>query len=502
MKNGFCIAWLLALANCAQGGFDSPAGSTSVVQAGPQDIGEYRAIVEAGWVPATTVLDERGFFAEHKIDLPAADCGASICVHPMLAVAPRFDGGNWTMAFIGMNTAVDAATLPTKPRHLVLVLDMLGPSTSARDAMLASIAASLAPEDRVSLVSGRGLETPPEGVAPSRLTPALLPTEPGLPAISLYAALADALSVVRQAGFDAYAGRVLLFPSSFAASGLDPQHLRDIALEFIGHETPISVFAAPSGSMSLDSDPMALLAELTSGNYYYTSGADDLEQAVAVESKTGFVPLARNLKLTLEAAPGYRIGRVYGAPSVRSDGQTAVLESPVSFVGARSSASDTETGRRGGGGGWFVQLLTEGPATGIPYSPADAFTLHVEYDDAVSAERVTQIHRLETPLGVGQNPPREQPYFSDAERGKPFMMLNMYLALATTTMLANENRCGAARAIEPMMKEAWQIFSELFPDSDIDADFALLSRLTQNIRQNCREPVPVIVEVPFSCGYI
>lgn len=499
----FFIACSLSLAACGEDSVDSPAGSSAVVQGGPQDIGEYRAIVEAGSVPALSVLEEGGFFAEHKIDLPAADCGASICVHPMLAVAPRFDGGNWTVAFIGMNTAVDAATLPTKPRHLVIVLDAAGTSTSTRDAILTIIAASLTPEDRVSLVSRRGLETPIQGVTPSELTSVTSPSDPSLPSVSLYAALADALDVVQAPGFEAYAGRVLLFTSSFADSGLEPQHLAELELELARHEAPISVFK-DAASSSDESSPgsEAALAELTSGNYYYTDGARDLERAVAVESETGFVPLARNLRLTLRAAPGYRIGRIYGAPSASVEGQSAVLQSPVSFVGARTASSDTETGRRGGGGGWFVQLLTDGPATGIPYSPADAFALDVEYDDAVSGEHVVQAHQLRTPLGVGQNPPREQPYFSDPERGKPFMMLNMYLALATTTMLANENRCGAARAIEPMMREAWQIFSELFPDPDIDADFALLTRLTQNIRQSCFEPVPRVIDVPFSCGYI
>src|SRR5690606_12731760 len=91
----------------------SPSSSKAVIQSGPQDIGEFRAIVEQGNIPALSVLDERGFFAEHKIDLPPADCGSSLCVHPMLAVAPRFDGGNWTMAFVGMNSSVDAASLAT-----------------------------------------------------------------------------------------------------------------------------------------------------------------------------------------------------------------------------------------------------------------------------------------------------------------------------------------------------------------------------------------------------
>ncbi|HEU5077246.1 MAG TPA: hypothetical protein VFU02_23805, partial [Polyangiaceae bacterium] len=126
MKAVLAVLVLLGCFGCAasdseaSGNFD-PDESNAVIQPGPQDIGAYRSIVEAGGIPAMDVLDERGFFAEHKIDLPQANCGASVCVHPMLAVAPRFDGGNWSMAFVGMNTALDTRTLPTRPRHLVLV---------------------------------------------------------------------------------------------------------------------------------------------------------------------------------------------------------------------------------------------------------------------------------------------------------------------------------------------------------------------------------------------
>ena len=87
------------------------------------------------------------------------------------------------------------------------------------------------------------------------------------------------------------------------------------------------------------------------------------------------------------------------------------------------------------------------------------------------------------------------------EYGKAFMMLNMYLALSTATMLANENRCGSALTIEPMMTQAWEIFTALFPDADIGADFALLKRLNDNIELQCQEPMSRYIDFPASCGY-
>lgn len=52
------------------------------------------------------------------------------------------------------------------------------------------------------------------------------------------------------------------------------------------------------------------------------------------------------------------------------------------------------------------------------------------------------------------------------------------------------------------MTQAWEIFTQLYPDPDIDADFELLQKLTANIEATCPEPVGVNVYVPMSCGYL
>jgi hypothetical protein len=226
-----------------------------------------------------------------------------------------------------------------------------------------------------------------------------------------------------------------------------------------------------------------------------------MTDALRAEAETAFVPIARNLTVTVEAAEGYRVGAIYGAPRASENGEVAVLKSPVAYIGARNSSDDLEAGRRGGGGGWFVQLTSDADPTGNDYEDADAFTLVVEYEDAITGESVHEETTVVTPLGVGQNPPPEQPFFSDPERGKPFMMLNMYMALSAATMLANENQCGSALAIEPMMTQAWEIFTDLFPDADIDADFQLLKALAANIREQCEEPMTRYIDFPASCGY-
>ena len=126
-----------------------------VGQGGAQDFAYFRSIVEAGGVPRPDTLDPVGFFAEHAVDLPVAGCGEAVCVHASLAVAPRFDGSNWTMAFLGMNTPLDPADLPRPPVHLVLAVDTSASTSGLRADLAESVREMLAPlraEDRVSIV--------------------------------------------------------------------------------------------------------------------------------------------------------------------------------------------------------------------------------------------------------------------------------------------------------------------------------------------------------------
>ena len=136
-------------------GSPTGTGSVGVGQGGAQDIGELRAIVAEGQVPAPETLEPLGFFAEHALDLPPADCGERVCVQPSLAVAPRFDGSNWTMAFVALNSAVDPATEPRPDAHVVIAIEATD-RTRAELAMLSAavreLVIPLRTADRVSVI--------------------------------------------------------------------------------------------------------------------------------------------------------------------------------------------------------------------------------------------------------------------------------------------------------------------------------------------------------------
>ena len=102
-----------------------PPGSTGVSQGGAQDFGQFRQILEAGQLPAPDVLDALGFFAEHKLDYPAADCGENLCLHALLAVQRNLlTETNCTLVQLGLNSPLQPSELERPPLDLVVAIDV------------------------------------------------------------------------------------------------------------------------------------------------------------------------------------------------------------------------------------------------------------------------------------------------------------------------------------------------------------------------------------------
>lgn len=510
MMNGFRPGLLqstaIALAgialSCASGEGEPAldgAPSRAVTQGGPQDIAEFRSVVERRAVPDPSLLDELGFFAEHAVDLPPADCDQPVCVHPMLGVAPRFNGGNWTMAFVGMNTSVDPATLPTKPRHLIVLVEDRYSAFSSFEGVLSAIAEALSDADRVSVIlAGSTVEVLAVGARKGSLPrvdlepPEFYGREP-LPAV--YSALVESRALALRSEFSEHGSRVLWFTGGAPGGVVSADHFVALAELMAKDAIAISTFGM---GRAFARDVPSAVTEVSSGNYYYAESHEDLLNAVRVEAKTGFVPLARDFELTVEAQPGYRIGSVYGARRAEVTETRARLSTPTLFIGARSGSMDVATGRRGGGGGLFVELLAdEPPEDERERVPADAFTYRVRYTDATNDALVEQSATLATPLGVGQNPPATGPFFSDPERAKPFMMLNMFLALRAQVSLYEAGDCARALGIENMMAQSYSYWQRVYSDPDIDADFSLLVDLSDVMVASCTRVAPA---PPFDFG--
>lgn len=509
MRRAWIVSVGLALLGCGESAAGVPSGPTSsrgVTQGGAQDIAHFRSIVARGEVPQPDTIEPVGFFAEHQVDLPPADCGDRICMHAMLAVAPGIDReSNWTMAFVALNSPVDPSTLERPPTHVAIVVERSVRTNTELQFLheaVRRLTGELREGDRVSVVRvGNTAEVLLAGVEPS---------DPNLTTMNALgwpderAALYDGLATAAElttGGLPDFEGahRVLLVTSGVADAGItDPSRI--VALGEALAQRGVGVSVVGVGSGYRPELPMQL-SEAGGGSYAYADSFTDLERIFALEGRTSLFPLATGFELVVEAAPGYRVGRIYGARRAWAEQAAAHLASPVLMLGNRTGASDVEQGRRGGGGGLFVELIADASLRSAIGPNAPAFTARARWTDAASGAPVEQELVIRNGLAPGEIPSGMFPHFSDPARGKAFMMLNMYLSLRTSTELFHGGTCAQALGIVPAMEETYRGWQDEFADPDIDADWALLLALDANLHRQCTGVEPVAPQAPMSCFY-
>lgn len=475
-------------------GDSTPGGSVNVSQGGAQDIAQFRALVQAGQVPAPDTLDPVGFFAEHAIDLPPADCGEDVCVHPFLAVAPRFNGGNWTMAFVGMNTAVDPSQLERPPVHLAIAVESSAYSKIDGDALVTGVealAASLRPEDRVSLVLFGGTAERrlflAEPSAPE-LASAIQGVAASLTAsedVGLYDGIAATATALADGDAGGFTGdhRVLLLTSGHATTGItDPDHILGLGEALVEQGSAFGVIGV---GPAFESKIPAALGSMGAGTYAYALNQYDLNDLLTEEGKTTLYPLAKEFTLKVTASKGYKVGRIYGTKRATASADGAELSMPALFIGQRDGASDVGGSRRGGGGGLFVELLLDKDGAAGVGADAPAFQVDADWKSAKDASPRSLEAVMLNSLPPGQNPGDMWWTLSDGGDGKPYMMLNMYLALRGALDFYEVGDCQRALGVVDMMQASVGAWLGKYTDTDITDDNNLMLMLRQNIETTC-----------------
>jgi Ca-activated chloride channel family protein len=445
----------------------------------------FRQILEDGELPAPETLDDLGFFAEHKIDYPEADCGQDVCVHALLGVTGNMiTGSNCTLVQIGLNTPIDPATLERPPLHLVLAVDTSG--SMQGDAILfvktglERMIDALQPEDRISLVTySDSAQVILEDVAATD-TLALKEAFGGLVAgghTNIYDGMFTAFQVAKAAKDVQWQNRVVLLSDGVATKGITstPKMVslaRSYAKEGIGITT-IGI------GEEFDIDVMRSLAEVGAGNFYFLENPESVKEVFTDEVKTFLYPIATEVNIDVNVGGGYVIGRVYGTNGWVGDATGGRIEIPTLFLAGRTDASaPIEEGRRGGGGAIVFELLPK-PGSDQAEDPYNVLSVDIDWKDPRNGSTLGDVFPVTNPMLPGVI--EDGGYFDNFTVEKGFVMVNVLVGFEMATEFAAEGDYPAARAILEAMQPALTDWLEDNPDPDLEDDLAYVDLFITNL---------------------
>jgi Ca-activated chloride channel homolog len=496
------------LAACAMGdagdGAADPGGNVGF--GGAQDIGAFRSILEAGEIPGPSTLDATGFFAEHYVSLPPADCGQSICLQSMLSV-----GGSWVddsyqaVLAVALNTPEDPAEVDPKPLDLVVVVDTSG---------------SMLEDDRIGFVK-QGLDLLVDKIgAEDRMAVVTYSSDVSIladfTAVSETEPVDDTLLAAWREDMHAKVGALQAEGSTNLAGGLEsgfqlalaareahPERSQRVILlsdgvPTIGIVDDETIIAMAEGyiesgigltTIGVGSDfnieLMSGLAERGAGNFYFLEDPQAVQEVFTEELAYFVEPLALSVTIEVRAAGGYDIGEVSGTRLWRAEGNVGSMHLPAVFRASRTGDEPGEGGgRRGGGGTLFLQMLPGQATIAGPIAE-----VRVRYRAAGDVEGVylEQVIEVANPASPDITP--EDAYYSHVAMAKQYAMYNLYLGLHAASDQSEYNYTCALERLRDLdaRAETWNLEHQ---DDDIEADRALLALFMANLREHGAEDLP------------
>ena len=462
-------------------------GATGVSQGGAQDFGQFRQILESGELPAPGVIDPLGFFAEHKLDYPAADCGEDLCLHGLLGIQGNMISGSaCTVVQIGLNSPIRLADLERPPMDLVLAIDTSGSMRGApMDFLrlgLQRMIDGLEPGDRIAIVgySDQAYVLLPEAAGEDRAAiEGAINQLQARGSTNIYDGLYTAFEIAagwQEAGRQS---RVILLSDGVATAGLESgERMKSLAQAYARQGIGITTIGVGA---EFDVDVMRALSEVGAGNFYFLENPAAVEEVFADEIATFLVPVALDVEISLAVGGGYRVGQAYGTNGWRGGLTGGVISIPSLFLaGRQSAAAPIEDGRRGGGGGILVELLPLRDQTGVE-QPQTVGHISMTWTDPTTNERLEQVTAINSPEAPGVIP--QGGFFTDATVEKGFVMLNILVGFQMAAELAYDADIGSAigvlEALRPEV-EAWLQRTE--GDADIEDDLRYLDLFVSNLR--------------------
>lgn len=462
-----------------------PVGNTGVSQAGAQDFGLFREILERGEVPAPSTLDAMGFFAEHKLDFPDATCGDDVCLHGMLGMMGNMiTGSRCTLLMLGMTSPIELATLERPPLDLALAIDlsgsMAGEPLSYTKAGLTSMLDALAEGDRITLVTysdeARIVFENKDPVVDRELLLATFEDLAVYGATNIYDGLFTALASVHASQEPGRQARVILLSDGVANRGItEASRFSSLAEGYAKEGIGITSIGVGSG---FDVTLMRAMSDVGAGNFYFLEDPVAVQEVFYEEVSTFLVPLALDVSITVDVQGDFQLLQAYGTRGYEGGARGAEIHIPALFLAGREAAEDPiETGRRGGGGGVLIEVLDEG----LRSDPTSVASLALAYTDPLTGQRHGHTVLVDNPLQGGGAFPEDEGYFSDATVEKGFVVLNLFAAFELATQLAQDGDFGTARQTLTALRPSVQGWLDENPDADIQDDLIYVDLFIQNL---------------------
>ncbi|MGK4007626.1 VWA domain-containing protein [Sorangium sp. So ce1036] len=482
----------LGVAGCASddtrvsaGAVEPGPGSVGVSQGGAQDFGLFRQILEDGSIPGPDALDDVGFFAEHKLDYPAADCGEDVCMHGLLGIMGNMISGSpCTLIQIGMTSPVDLGALERPPLHLVVAVDtsgsMQGDPITYLKAGLVEMIGALEPDDRISLVRYAERAEVVLEMAEASDAAALTRAFEGLAsggATNLYDGLFTAFAVAERHLDPERQNRVIFLSDGVATAGLtSPARIEALARGYA--EKGIGVTAVGVGG-EFDVALMRGLSEIGAGNFYFLEDPRAVQEVFTEEVKTFLVPLALDVDLDIAVGDGYVVRGAYGTNGFRAREGGGAVHIPSLFLAGRTSAEEpVEGGRRGGGGAILLELVPRADQRGVE-DPRAVGSLGLSWKHPLTGEARSQRIDIEAPSAP--DAPPEAGYFSGDTVEKGFVMLNLFAGFELAAQLAADADPRTARRTLEALRPNVEAWLEEHPDPDIEDDLRYVDLFIRNL---------------------
>ncbi len=470
-------------------------GNTGLSQAGAQDFGLFRQILEQGQIPAPETIDDLGFFAEHKFDYPDPTCGQNMCMHALLGeMGNLITGSTCTLIQIGLNTPIKVDSLKRPPLHLVLAIDtsnsMVGQPLTYVKQGLSQMLDNLQAEDHVTLVTfSDTAKTVFEhlGVGDkTKMQKAVLSLTAGA-GTHLYDGLFTAFAKASKYAGKNLESRVVLLSDGQPTTGIASSAkyvslakgyaVQGIGITTIGVGTNFSI------------DILRDIAEVGAGNFYFLDKPAAVKEVFTEEVKTFLVPIALDVKMDVSIGDAWVIREGYGTHGWKGKSGGGSVHIPSLFLAGRLK-SDTPlpttpgTGRRGGGGAILIEAM---PFPGVKPKSSVVGTVKLSWQHPQTGAIHTQTSTIDKQAAKIQI--ADGGVFTNGTVEKGFVMLNIFVGFQQASQLAVDGDPGAAIGTLLSLKGAVQSWLDdkkqagATPDPDIVDDLIYVDLFLTNLKK-------------------